>query len=93
MLELWGLIDGKDVKLNENDAISISTYAKRKSQALNFILQSLFNNQLFIVKKETTTKGLYGKHSKNDMWTKSSMNTLFLTRIFFTFQMGTSNKT
>jgi hypothetical protein len=33
-----------------------------------------------------------GSIPKNDMWTKSSMNTLFLTRIFFTFQMGTSNK-
>ncbi len=68
---MWGLIDGKDVKLNESDAISMSTYAKRKNQAMNFILQSLFNNQLFVVERETTTKGLYGKHSKNGMWTKS----------------------
>jgi hypothetical protein len=55
---LWGLIDGKDVKPNESDAIAIYTYAKRKIQALNFILQSLFNNQLFVVKRKTTTKGL-----------------------------------
>jgi hypothetical protein len=27
---LWGLIDGKDVKPNESDAIAKSTYAKEK---------------------------------------------------------------
>jgi len=89
---LWGLIDGKDVNPNEGDAMAISTYAKGESQALNFILQSFFNNQLFIVKKETTTKGLIWEAFQKWYVDKVLMNTLFLTRKFFTSQMGPNDR-
>jgi hypothetical protein len=41
---LQGLINGKEAKLNECDAITLSTYAKRESWVLNFIIQSLLDS-------------------------------------------------
>ncbi len=90
-LLLWVPLLFVTVKLNESHAIAISTYAKRESQALNFILQSLFNNQLFIVKKETTTKGLIQEAFQKWYVDKVLMNTLFLIRKFFTSQMDPSD--
>jgi hypothetical protein len=42
--ELWGLVDGKDVKPSEHEVVTLSTYTKRKTRALNLIVQSLFES-------------------------------------------------
>jgi len=39
--ELWGLIDGKNVKLGKSETIAIFAYMQRESHAFNLIVQSL----------------------------------------------------
>jgi hypothetical protein len=36
--DLWGLVDGKDVKLAEGEVATIVAYTKRESQTFNFII-------------------------------------------------------
>jgi hypothetical protein len=43
--ELWGPIDDTEVKL-QGDAAALLAYTKRENKALNFLVQSLSNNQL-----------------------------------------------
>jgi hypothetical protein len=56
--ELWGLIDGKNVKLGENDIIAIFVYMQRESHAFNLIVQSLYDSQLLAIKRKIILKGI-----------------------------------
>jgi hypothetical protein len=42
--KLWGLVDGKDVKLSEHEVVTLLTYTKRKNRTFNLIVQSLFES-------------------------------------------------
>jgi hypothetical protein len=54
--ELWGPIDDIEVK-PQGDAVALLAYTKRENKALNFLVQSLSNNQLMTtVRKGKTTK-------------------------------------
>lgn len=81
--ELWGLVDGKDVA-------ALSAYTKKENQALNLIMQSLFDNQLLAMRKQTTVKGIW-EALQNQYVDKGFINRLFLTRKFFTSQMNPTN--
>jgi hypothetical protein len=56
--ELWGLIDGKNVKLKESETIAIFAYMQKKSHAFNLIVQSLYDSQLLAIKRRITMKGI-----------------------------------
>jgi hypothetical protein len=56
--KLWGLIDGKNVKLGKSETIAIFTYMQRKSHAFNLIVQSLYDNQLLAIKRKITMNGI-----------------------------------
>jgi hypothetical protein len=43
-LELWGLKDGKNVKLGESETIAIFAYMQKESHAFNLIVQSLYDS-------------------------------------------------
>jgi len=63
--ELWGPIDDTEVK-PQGDAIALLAYTKRQNKALNFLVQSLSNNQLMTtIRKEKTTKGIWDTLAKH----------------------------
>jgi hypothetical protein len=42
--DLWGLVDGEDVKPVECEVVTIATYTKRGSRAFNLIVQSMYDS-------------------------------------------------
>jgi hypothetical protein len=56
--KLWGLIDGKNVKLGESETIAIFAYMQRESHAFNLIVQSLYDSQLLAIKRKIIMKGI-----------------------------------
>jgi hypothetical protein len=85
--ELWGLIDMSKVKSKEEDLITIITYTKKENKAWNLLFQSLSNNQLMIVLKETTTHGIWEVVEKGYV-DKGLVNKIFQTKKFFMLQMN-----
>jgi hypothetical protein len=56
--ELWSLVGGTEQKLaTTTNAHALVAYTKWENHTLNIIIQSLSNNQLMIVREETTAKG------------------------------------
>jgi hypothetical protein len=47
--DLWGFIDEKEIKPKVIIVVVLVAYKKKENRALNLIVQSLSNNQLFIV--------------------------------------------
>jgi len=87
--ELWGLIDMSKVKPKEEDLITIITYTKKENKAWNLLFQSLSNNQLMIVQKETTTHGIWEVVDKGYV-DKGLTNKIFQTKKFFMLQLTTT---
>lgn len=85
--ELWGLVNGKDVKLNGQKVVTLLVYIKRENRAFNLIVQHLSNSQLLTMKKETIAKGIW-EALQNRYVDKGLINRLFLTRKFFTLHMN-----
>ncbi len=87
--ELWGPIDGTEMK-RQGDAAALLAYTKRENKALNFLVQSLFNNQLMmIVRKEKTAKGIWDTLAKCHV--DQGLVNKILTRKFLMSQMGPTN--
>jgi hypothetical protein len=42
--ELWGLVSGKEVKLEVDHAGELLTYKRKEKKALNLFIQGLFDN-------------------------------------------------
>lgn len=80
--ELWGLINMTEVKLEEEDVIAIITYTKKDNKAQNLLVQSLSNNQLVIVWKETMAHDIWETFEKRYV-DKNIANKIFLTKKFF----------
>ncbi len=88
--ELWGPIDSTKVK-NQGDVAALLGYTKRENKALNFIVQSLSNNQLkMTIRKEKTMKGIWDTLAKRHV-DQGLGNKIFLMRKFFMSQMGPTN--
>jgi hypothetical protein len=71
-----------EVKLEEEDVIAIITYTKKDNKAQNLLVQSLSNNQLVIVWKETMAHDIWETFEKRYV-DKNIANKIFLTKKFF----------
>ncbi len=79
--ELRGLIDNTKVK-PQGDAAALLAYTKRENKALNFLVQSLSNNQLMMtIRKEKIAKGIWDALSKRHV-DQGLVNKIFLTQKF-----------
>jgi DNA primase large subunit len=85
--ELWGLINMSKVMPKEEDLVVIVTYTKKEGKAQNLLFQSLSNNQLMIVQKETTAHGIWEVLEKGYV-DKGLANKIFLIKKFFMSQMN-----
>jgi hypothetical protein len=63
----------------QGDVAILLSYTKRENKALNFVVQSLSNNQLMmIVRKEKTMKGIWDALAKRHI-EQGLVNKIFLT--------------
>jgi hypothetical protein len=85
--KLWGLINMTEVKLEEEDVIATITYTKKDNKAQNLLVQSLSNNQLMIVWKETLAHDIWEMFEKRYV-DKNITNKIFLTKMFFMLQLN-----
>jgi hypothetical protein len=85
--ELWGLIDGSKKKLDEKYEKTLLNYSRKENRDLNLLVQSLSNNQLMNMQRETITKGIWDTLAKHHI-DKGLANKIFLTRKYFMSQMN-----
>ncbi len=80
--ELWGLINGEEVKLDPSNALGLLVYERKGRWALNLLIQSLSNNQFMSIKKEMIAKGVWKVFQKWHV-DKGLVNKIFFTQKFF----------
>ncbi len=80
--ELWGLINGEEVKLYPSNALGFLVYERKDRWALNLFIQSLSNNQFMYIRKEIITKGVWKTFQKRHV-DKGLVNKIFLRQKFF----------
>jgi hypothetical protein len=80
--ELWRFIDRIQEKQDEEDEATLLNYSRKENRDLNLLVQSLSNNQLMNMQRETITKGIWETLAKHHI-DKLLANKIFLTRVSF----------